>query len=225
MKRLGALFGVFLFLTACTGEAVTGSYDLQMETQDPARRETLGLAAMRVVERRIQSMQVPMREQTIRQEEGNLAIDVTVDHPDTIALLSEQLQRPFTFRIMVESSADEVDATVEGHGGFRSTNITEADIDWVESAQDDEGKGAVRILLTEEGQAKLQGLMTAEQGKSIGVFVRDVLISVLPAAGGDSVDITIRGIPDLALAEIFADDVNVGIHIMFTPTASPPSLP
>ncbi len=225
MKRPVAFFGVLLFLTACSGEAVTGSYDLTMDTEEPTRQEALSLAAMRVIERRIQSMQVPMLEQTLRQEEGAIAIDVQVDDPATIALLSEQLTRPFSLRVMAGAPAEEADVTVEGQGGFRLTDITEEDVDWVESAQDSEGKGAIRILFTEIGRGKMQALMTAEKGNTIGVFVRDVLMGVLPAAATDSTDITIRGIPDPVLADIFADDVIVGAHVTFTPTSSLPSLP
>lgn len=225
MKRSIALFGVFLLLTACTGGSVTGSYDLTIRNDDPTKQEALTLAAMRVLQRRIESMQVPMLEQTLRQEEGTIAIDVHVDDPATIELLTEQLTRPFSFRVMAEAPAEEADATVEGYGGFRLTDVTEEEIAWVETAQDEEGKGAVRILFTESGQRKMQALMETEQGNSIGVFVRDVLMSVLPAATSNASDITIRGIPEVALAEIFADDVNVGTFVHFTPHTSLPSLP
>lgn len=225
MKRRIALFGVLLLLAACTGKTVTGSYALTMTIEDPAQREALTLAAMRVIQRRIDSMQVPMLEQKLRQEDGVTAIDITVDDAATIALLTEQLTRPFSLRIMAEAPPEEADATVEGQGGFKRTNVSEADIAWVVAAQDDTGKGMVRILFTETGKEKMRTLMQTEKGKSIGVFVRDVLISVLPAAVTGSDDITIRGIPDAWLAEIFADDVTVGTHVTFTPQTSLPSLP
>ncbi len=226
MKRLGALFSVLLFLAACTGGAVTESYALVMETQDPARREALSQAAMRVVERRIQSMQVRLIEQAIRQEEdGSLLMDVTVDDPATIELLSEQLARPLDFAIMIAAEEGEAaDITVESFGGFRATGITEEHLAWVEAAAEG-GEGIVRITLTEEGRTAYAALLASAGETPIGIVVRGVLVSILQSGGGSGEDIIIRGIPTPAFAEIFADDVIVGTHVTFTPRSSLPLLP
>ena len=75
------------------------------------------------------------------------------------------------------------------------------------------------LQFNERGQKLLQDAFTGNIGKSVGIFVRDLLVSKMTiSAEVLSSHILISGIPSERVAQIFADDVNVGLHAIFTPT-------
>jgi preprotein translocase subunit SecD len=106
---------------------------------------------------------------------------------------------------------------VEGHGEFAATGITEEDMVWADAAEDEQKKGVVRLTFTPQGSQKLAAVFKENKGKSIGIFVRDRLISKLTVQTDVIEDhIVIRDIPSSELARIFVDDLNVGLHVTFT---------
>jgi len=208
-----------LILTACTGSLTSEkvTYDLSFNVTDTAQIENLTNAAMRVVERRLDAMGVvnPGKELDLEAK----TIEVTLPDADGVEELTRQLTSPFTMSVMKQTASGAIaDITVEKFGGFSKTNVTEMDFIGVEVGQDSNRKTRARIIMTEAGRAKLNEIFKTENGKNIGIFVRDRLISQLAVnAASLTDDLQIQGIPNLLIAEAFSDDVNVGLHVDFTP--------
>lgn len=77
---------------------------------------------------------------------------------------------------------------------------------------------AVELLFTDEGRNLLKAAFAKHKGKTVGIFVRDLLVSKLKIASGElSEHIVISGIPSAEVAQIFTEDVNVGLHVAFKP--------
>ncbi len=74
----------------------------------------------------------------------------------------------------------------------------------------------MRIELSPQGAAILKSLGQTNEGDVIALLVRGALISKT-VAKKDLEELIIRNIPTPAMGEIFADDVNVGVHVTFTP--------
>jgi hypothetical protein len=117
----------------------------------------------------------------------------------------------------VEGEPGPADIVSEKFGAFRPTAVTEKDLDWVDALNSDQGgKGKVVLRFTTQGGEKLKSLFLQSNGKTIGVFVRGVLMSLKKVDATDNKDsILIDGIPNADLARIFADDVNTGLHVQF----------
>lgn len=209
-----------LFLAGCAGTAasVDQTYGLAIDRPNPQEADALANAAMRVVERRLDAMGVVNAGKAFSGS-GNTAITVTVPDQDGADELTRQLTAPFDMAVMKQTaSGATADVTVEKFGGFSKTDIVTGDFVGVEVGQDTQKVTRARILMTDAGRQKLAALFKAEAGKNIGIFVRGKLISQLAAkADAPTDDIQINGIPNLLIAEAFADDVNVGLHVTFTP--------
>ena len=64
----------------------------------------------------------------------------------------------------------------------------------------------------------MKDLFAESEGKNIGIFIRNQLVSKLLVDTDELIDdIIITDIPTVQLANVFADDVNVGLHVTFTP--------
>ncbi len=131
--------------------------------------------------------------------------------------LNDQLTRPYNMMIGYQVPEGQSGAlTVEGQGSFNPTGFTQEDIQDAEWAEDDTGKGAVRILLTEAGATKLKQITTEHTGGVLGLFVHGALMSKM-GINGPIDTLIIRNIPSPVVAQIFADDVLVGIHVQIVP--------
>lgn len=206
-----------LLLAGCGSSTIT--YDLAFSSIDDVRLEQeLARQSMNVIERRLDRMGEKPLDMEISIGETT-QIEVQVSSKDIADILTSELTEPFSLSVMSETDLEHADITVEGHGSFEKTDITEADFEWVQAREDKEsGQGEVRILLTEEGRTKMAAIFRVMKGKSIGIFVRDRLVSKLKVDTDElKDDIVIQGIPDPAMAEVFAEDVNVGLHVTFTP--------
>lgn len=220
MKRPAITLLSVLLLAACGASDATITYNLEMDIADQGLRESLAAQSMRVIERRMDRMGEAIKDSQIDVSASGATITIVSEHAEAQQDLTEQLQGPFSFDIMAQTQPGETaDITIDQHGDFTRTGITGEDIDWVQARKTPDAEtGEVRLIFTEAGRAKLAALFQRMQGQNIGVFVRDQLVSKLQVQTDQlEDDIVISGIPSLDLANIFTDDVNVGLHVTFTP--------
>lgn len=209
-----------LALAGCAS-GPSATYNLQIDrVTDATQRELVANQSVKVIERRLQSMGDILVDSNVRMGGSGATVMVTSESQEALDALAGQLQEPFDMKVMKEvASGQQAELTVEGHGGFVSTGITGADLDWVEGYKEP-GKetGEVKLVFTEAGRTKMAALFKEMKGKNIGIFVRRTLVSKLFVDTDElKDDIVIRDVPSVDLAEIFAEDVNVGIHVTFTP--------
>ena len=212
-----------LLLPLLLGCSSTGSITYRLDI-DPTvaveRSSDLTLASMRVIERRLENLGEDILEKDITFEDGAPHISLTVSDPSALDLLTNQLTAPFTLRIMEEVPEKEATIIVGVHGGFRETGITEKHLRWVEASTDGDvlDKGRATLQFTEEGRKLMSELFKKDKGKHIGLFVRGKLMSKL-LVESDTLkdDIIIHDIPSVEFAHVFADDVNVGLYVTFSP--------
>jgi len=154
--------------------------------------------------------------------EGGVTHVIVSAHPAVKEPLTAQLTEPFTMRIMAQVADGKGDITIEKQGSFKETGITEKHLLWVTGGKDtDPAKGRVLLEFSEEGRMLMGDVFRKNKGKYIGLFVRKHLVSKLLVESEEVKDtILITDIPSFTLAEIFADDLNVGLHAVFTPDPS-----
>lgn len=218
MQRLLSLLFTALLLSAC-GE-VTITYDLTIDDAYADQKSELAFAGMRVIERRLKRIGEEILEKDITANEGTPAITLTLGDKVARDILTEELLQPFTLRLMTEAvDGESADITVAGHGGFTETGLTEDHITWAEASPDtDPSKGHVTLTFTQDGRSIMKDVFAQNDGKYIGLFVRERLMSKLLVESPKLMDdIVIREIPSSEIAHIFADDINVGLHVSFTP--------
>lgn len=215
-RRLSMFIGLAaLLLTSCSGGNVT--YKISFNTERAEEQSALLLASLRVIERRLSRMGDQLLEQDIKAKDGEHFIILRIRERTAQETLTGELTSPFTLHVMQQSPEATADIVVEGHGGFAKTPVTEKHLQWIEARAN--GKQGMIILdFTEEGRAEMQKVFRANRKKAIGLFVRGKLVSKL-VVETDTVtdDIVIQNIPSLEIAKIFADDVNVGLHVTFVP--------
>lgn len=216
MRRFLLLTASILSLASCGGTQL--AYDLNIDVEEKSDITTLTLTSIRVIERRLAGLEAQADNLRFSTDGDMPRITLSVDTPETAQFLTDDLTAPFSFRIMGEAPEADADLVVEGHGGFKATGITEAHVEWAEAVPEPEGKGRVRLLFTPEGRTLMEQVFAEHAGKNIGVVVRNRLIAkIMVDTGVLREDIVISGVPSIDLARVFADDVNVGLHVTFTP--------
>lgn len=221
MKRLQFALLSLLALTACGGPS-TVSYRLDMDVTGTTQVQELTEASFRVIERRLDMMGATVEDKNVVRNGSGTVITVTTDNKDATDALTSQLAQAFDLQIMAEAAEGQTpDVTVEGHGGFVLTGISGEDLSWVLGRQvPGQDTGEVQLQFTDAGRAKMNGLFETMKGKNIGLFVRGQPVSMLTVNDTSAMTdnaLTIQAIPTPELAGIFADDVNVGTHVTFTP--------
>lgn len=216
MKRLLATFVLLPLLAGCSTASIL--YDIQLNTEDEERGSMLLTASLRVIERRMASIGEEVLDLDIKKEGEGHRVYLKVKEQAALDALTEDLTSPFSLKVMKEAPPEEADAVVEGHGGFSETGITEKHLKWLQASEEPGGKGRVTITFSEEGRTLMGEVFRQNKGKSIGLFVRGNLVSKLFVDTDELKDeIIITDIPSVQLANVFADDVNVGMHVTFTP--------
>ncbi len=215
MKRLFVTIPL-LFLVAC-GNVKVG-YELDLTTDDAERRAEVAAASVRMIERRLASIGEEIETPDIEKQGDMFHISLNLPDESLKDMLDQDLTSPFKLRVMIQTPEEESDITVEGHGGFSESGLTENDLEWLHPEEEANGKGRITIVFTEEGRSKMEQIFEDNNGKFIGIFVRDQLVSKL-LVDTDQLrdDIIITEIPTADLARVFADDVNVGLYAVFTP--------
>lgn len=210
--------GILLLALAACARAGSVQYNLTFNVTDANDRQQLALAAMRVIERRLESMGEEITDKEVTPSGDSYNLSVSVKDEEILAVLTDRLQEPIRFRIMEQVPEAEADAVVIGHGGFKETGINDDSLYSVEAQEDANGKGVIILNFTDAGRAKLAEVFKKNNGKYVGMFIRGVLASKLLVETGTLRDnIVIRDLPSAELARVFADDLNVGLHVTFTP--------
>jgi preprotein translocase subunit SecD len=216
VKKRWFLIAGLLTLAGCAPLNV--SYELHFVENSAGREHALADAAARVVEGRLGAMKQTLNRKEVSVQGTGAILRLAISDPAAGEQLTSALTAPFTFDIMVEAPKDKADAYNEQLGGYRRTGLSEKQIDWVTSGQVN-GTGFVIIGLTKEGQDIYSSLTKENQGKKIAIFNRKNFVTSKVLAPEDQKKgaLQIDNIPSPQIASIFADDVNVGAHVIFIP--------
>jgi len=206
---------VLLALAGCAPKQAM-TYNAVIDAEDSAKVMTLIQASERVLIRRLAAAQVQKSIVTVVPTGGKNAL-VTLKLPNEEAREAAEriLSDPFTFEIKIDGGVK----TDTGETDWQATGIDGTMLTWIQPIRDSKtGTLAVELQFTPEGRTALAASFKNNRGKDIGIFVRDLLVSKLRVeSDAPAESILISGIPSEKVAEIFADDVNVGLHVVFTP--------
>ncbi len=206
---------VTLVLAGCSAKPLT--VNMSFTTTNPGRMADLSAAAMRVTQKRLLALGQKNVSDAVTIEGSTLHIA-----PSSAKIANDiidQLEHsPFGLDIMEQVSGSGGDIVTEQFGSFNRTGITEKHLEWVKvGSSSTRGKGLVTLNFTPEGQKLLQDTFARLGGKVVGIFVRGVPMSLRKVAPNEKpLSLTIDGITSPELAQVFADDVNVGAFVRFS---------
>lgn len=214
-KTFISLVAGSLLLTAC---AKSGDVSIKASVHDtdaPHQAEVVK-AVDRVLGRFAQSLEVKIQNKSMDVTPDGAVFHLTLSDEKMTQPFADRVLGKFSFRIMRKAETSEKpDVTVE-RGGYMETGLTEKEVAWVTGGSDPVTQaGTILIQFTPAGAEKFRALLTQHKGE-IAIFVRSVLVSTFSNPGEAKDSITISGVPSPTLAEIFADDVNVGVHATLT---------
>jgi preprotein translocase subunit SecD len=218
MKRVLSVAALTLSLALLGGCGSQQTVRYRATWEDPARATNLVESIERVIIRRLAALQFLNPAVTVVPENQTSAV-VTIEttSPEMKDAVTHILTDPFAFELRVE---DGVEATENIEDiQWASTGIDGSMLVWVQALGNRQSMEiSLDLQLNEEGQAKLEALTQTHRGKRLGIFVRDILMSMLTIESGSFAEhVLIGGVPSTTIAEIFADDVNVGLRVSFTP--------
>jgi hypothetical protein len=220
-KRLFATSALAVLLTACGASPDVSYHVTYTPNADPTQHTMLAEAAGRVIERRVESMGGTTTKLKVTEDadKKGAMISFTVNPASLHKPLTEQVEAPYSMRLMRSTKAGETPTVnIEGKS-YIETGVTEKDLEWVSANKDqtDPAKGVVYITFTTAGKAKVKKVFQTTKGLSVAIFVRDRLISSFQnTKGAGQENILIENVPAYDLATAFADDVVVGSFMTFT---------
>lgn len=228
MRRLLSAALLTLALAGCSAQTIR--LKLTFDTADVQKQSELLQAVTRVIGRRLSRWEGVIPEKLIAQQQsGSTLLTFDVGDAEARTTLVEELLKPFSLTIMTLNAEEKDlpteaqgakagDLYVEEQGWFNFTGITQEHIAWAQSGTDSQGKkGAVRLDFTDEGRTLLADVAGKNPKGIVGLFVRGKLMSKMQMEGKElQREIVIQNIPNALLADIFADDVNVGTHVTFS---------
>lgn len=218
MQRLFAVLGLCVSLAACS-DANTLTLHLDFDTQDAGVQNELTFASLRVIGRRLGRIGENIVDQSVTTDTTGTSIRLELESAIAKDLLQTELAEPFTLNLMKESDPGTAELVIADHGGFVSTGVTQMHVQSAIASIESDGKrGRVELAFTDEGRKLMQNIFKENKGKFLGLFVRGALVSKLMVETDElKDDIVIRDITSYELAEAFADDLSVGLHVRFLP--------
>ncbi len=217
-RLLIGLTVAFMILTGCAG-ASTLTYTVGTNIADNAKSMELFQASERVMIRKLAGNDIKDAQVTVVPSGSGSAV-MTLKLPDAKAadIARAMLSETFTFDIRLEGP--KTPGMSEGETNWVPTGVDGSTLLWIYAISNpDTQEIGAELVFNEQGQNLLQAAFTGNKGKSVGIFVRDLLVSKMTITDEVlSSHILISGIPSEHVAQIFADDVNVGLHAIFTPT-------
>lgn len=205
-------------MAGCGGAASPLRYHAVMTVEDATKMPILFDVIERVLLRKFAALDVKQPEITIIPEGKDSAIvSIEVASSDDQKTVENIMTDTFSFDMRLDMGTETVDGVETTK--WESAGVDGSMLNWVQAVGNRQTSQVnLELSFDETGKAKLQELAKTQKGKRLGIFVRDVLVSVLQIESGSFADVVvIGGIPSATVAEIFADDVNVGLHVTFTP--------
>ncbi|MCF7844386.1 MAG: hypothetical protein K9M03_00975 [Kiritimatiellales bacterium] len=216
MKKILLSSAALLLLAGCARSSL--KMDISFDTEDPSKLSMLSAASENVVERMVFALEEEIPTISMEDKGDDKIMTVTVKNKETADMLAINLTTPLMFRVMIEAGEDEeADLENENFGRFKEVGITEKSVEWVEAEALQDGTSTIQINFTEEGSAIWTQVLEENKEKKVGIFARGGLVAAHTIQeGGFKSKIIISGIPSSELAQVFADDVNVGAYVTFT---------
>ncbi len=199
------------------------TYDVSLTLPDESRSLELMNATERVVNRRMHSLTVDGSAAIIPTSKDKGKLKISVHDGASGKRVSDMLAQPFSFDVRVSKenarAASQQNSSSRGTDTWLPTGITGAELQWVSPIGDrTTGKIGVEFTFSPAGQQKLADVVRKNAGKSLGMFVRGLLVTkVSIEAKKIQQHIVVIGIPSPEIANVFTDDVNVGLHARLTP--------
>lgn len=221
MKKnlLIASLGLLTTLAACGGSQ-TIVRTVSVRSNDPSVIMSMMQATERVMNRRMAGLDIRNGHATVVPTGGNAGtVTLTVQDADALEKAEHILEDPFSFDIRIEQPSASKNPTETDTSEWIKTALTGSSLNWVRAIGDKTtGEVSIELSFTDEGQRILASVFKSNPSKHVGIFIRDLLVSKLKVeSAGISDRVVIGGIPSATVAEIFADDVNVGLYVTFSP--------
>lgn len=216
LRKTAFLIGSLVLLTACGGPT-TLSYTITSNLSDTTKNSGLFESSERVLVRRLAALGVENPKITIIPLDSSSAtMDIEVPS-EAKAAVEKITSDSFTFDLRVDNGKVKNDAGDEVTD-WKKTRVDGSMVNWVQPVRDTKtGSLGVELQFSKDGKEALAEAFKGNKDKNIGIFVRDLLVSSMKITSEEpSEHIIISGIPATSIAEIFADDVNVGLHITFS---------
>jgi hypothetical protein len=204
-------------LAACSSSApVALRYNIAYKDLPAGAEEMMPRAITNVVGGRLGSLGVTPTDLKVEPSGSGAVATVTVP-AGAADEVTKQLSDPYTLRFLRQTGTGEtVTVNVAKYGDFSESGLNETHVTWVEAALDAEGQGQVTISFNDAGHQLLASLAETDAGRQYGLFAKGRLISLFTMQADFGGDIVLNKIPSAELAAIFADDVDVGLHAVFT---------
>ncbi len=213
--RLIGLTALFAALTACSG-GVTLTYTVSSNIPDTAKSLEVFQAAERVMARRLPAAEVKDSQVKVVPTGSSATMTIKVSNAAAAATAERILGEPFSFDIRLEGP--KLPDMGPDETNWLTTGVDGSTLLWViPIANPDTKEIGVELQFSKTGLKLLEEAFKGNKGKHVGIFVRDLLVSKMTISTDTVTDhILISGIPSERVAQIFADDVNVGLHAIFT---------
>ena len=216
-------FLALLLLTACSSTTVT--YDLSFNTEAKDTKNELILASMRMIERRVSSLdeeygfENSLKDVDVKRTKENVQLIVKLNEEEVAEELTIRLISPFSIEFMENVPMEEADIVVAETQGFKNIALSQEHVTWLTATKNEKNdEGIVSIEFTPEGIELKRELFKERPGGFIGIFVRKQPVYKLLVEGDDmDNENLLMKIPAVELGRVFADDVNVGLHVSFSP--------
>jgi hypothetical protein len=217
MKRLLPAVALTLMLVACGG--VTARWNVEFVRATEEQKKELAGAIERMIEGRTLAVEKKLTSKKFTPSGNGGTLSVTVEDEDAANALKNQLELPFTFELMTQTPVGQKgDVETEKYGSFSKSGLDAAKVEWVDArVPPTGGTTTVAVIFTEEGRTLFKKILSENEGKLIGIFVRGRLMSLQQVQAKDQSDsVVIDNVPSAQIAASFADDVNVSLHAKFT---------
>ena len=204
-----------LMFTACAKNTVL-VYNAHFDVTDAAKTAYLVDAVQRVMIRKLTALGVAHPNVISVPTNNSATVTFTMQNAEEIEIVKKVTTEPFSFDLRIEK-APASDAKPVDQDNWTKTDITGSFLAWVQPvAERESGKISLELQFTTEGKSKLNDVFAKNKGKMLGIFIRDFLISKMAIVDTTASDrILISGVPSSKIAEVVADDVNVGLRVTF----------
>lgn len=204
---------LILALAACSREK-TLTYSVETDTVDVTKNAALHAALERVIVRRFAASGIEGAvSRVVPSSEGPALLTLTV--PDTASEEEAEriLSESFSFDILLEKPGAVAEDTE-----WLVTGVDGSSLLWAQALISPAGDVGVELQFDDAGLVLLEKTFKGNTGKNVGIFVRDLLVSKMNISSEEvGKHIVIGGIPSAKIAEVFSDDLNVGLHTRLHP--------